>query len=182
MRFNVSQLLRQATGAKRHYQIDEPSDIRDPHLILRGDISGEVSMLRTNRGILVRATLTQSVTIQCGRCLADMDIPLTVSFEEEYLPSIDLRTGNHLSWKIETGEETDEALLIDERHQLDLREVTRQELLLAIPAHPLCRPECRGICPLCGADQNTERCECQESEMDPRWAILENLDLSSMKE
>ena len=93
MRFNVSQLLKQPTGATKHYDIDEPSEIQDPDLELVGPITGHVDLLRTHRGILASAKLNQTVKAQCVRCLADMQIPLRIECEEEYLPVIDLKTG-----------------------------------------------------------------------------------------
>jgi len=170
MQFNVAQLLRQATGATRHYEVDEPSEIADPNLSLIGPTRGQVSFLRTQRGILVTAQLTQTVRVECVRCLAEMEVPLTIQIEEEFFPTIDLKTGLPITWTEE--DEVEEASLIDEKHTLDLLEVTRQELLLALPAHPLCRLDCAGLCPVCGADRNVEACDCRAEQTDPRWGEL----------
>lgn len=170
MQFNVAQLLRQPTGATRHYDISEDSEIHDPDLVLLGFIQGSVDLLRTGRGILVKTHLVQHVRVQCVRCLADMDVPITIDLEEEFFPTIDLKTGNPIIWTAE--DDVDAAALIDEKHTLDLREVVRQELIVSLPVHSLCRPDCRGICPTCGADLNVEPCQCEAEELDPRWAAL----------
>jgi len=47
-----------------------------------------------------------------------------------------------------------------------------EQIQLAIPGRLLCRPDCRGLCPQCGADRNTEPCRCEERTIDPRWAAL----------
>ena len=174
MQFNVAQLLRQTTGATRHYEIDEPAGISDPTLDLVGHISGQVTLLRTQRGVLVTAWLHQVVRVQCVRCLADTETPLDFVIEEEFFPSIDLKTGLPIRWDVE-GEEVEEEVLIDERHILDLREVTRQWVLVNLPARVLCRPDCAGLCPVCGADRNTEPCDCDKQSGDPRWAALADL-------
>jgi len=174
MQFNVAQLLRQPIGATRHYEIDEPAGISDPDLTLIGPIRGEATLLRTQRGVLVTANLHQVVQVQCSRCLASVDVPLDIKVEEEFFPSIDLKTGAPISWDAE-GEEVDDAVLIDEKHILDLREVVRQELLVNLPIRILCREDCAGICPTCGADRNTEPCTCEQMEGDPRWAALADL-------
>jgi len=173
MRYNVAQLLRQSTGAVRHYHLDEPSEIEDPDLRLSGPIRGDVTLLRTQRGILVTAGLTQRATVSCARCLADIEIELPIEIEEEFFPTIDLKTGLHIDWS--DDEDALDAPRIDEKHILDLTDVVRQELLVGLPLHPLCRLDCRGICPECGADRNAEGCQCDSAPADPRWASLEAL-------
>jgi uncharacterized protein len=170
MRFNVSQLLKQPTGATKHYDIDEPSEINDPDLEIAGPISGRVDLLRTHRGILVSADLMQTVRLQCARCLVDMDVPLRIEFEEEYLPVIDLKTGAQIASDDESEEE--DLSRLDEHHTLDLNEVARQELLVALPPHPLHSEDCKGLCPQCGADRNVEDCDCEPEPADPRWTTL----------
>ncbi len=174
MLYNVAKLLQEPIGSIRHYVLDEPSGIEDPDLVLIGPIhSDRVTLMRTQRGILVTAVLTQTVRMQCVRCLADVDVPLEITLEEEYFPSIDLKTGLFIDWSHD--EDVTPEVMIDEKHILDLHEVVRQELLLALPLHPLCRPDCRGICPNCGADLNTEPCRCEEKPVDPRWEALAKL-------
>ena len=55
---------------------------------------------------------------------------------------------------------------------LDLRPAVREEWLLAAPAFVLCREDCKGLCPRCGADLNEGPCSCTKTEIDPRWASL----------
>jgi uncharacterized protein len=173
MRYNVAQLMRQPTGATRHYQLNEPSGILDPALDLVGPLHGSVHLLRTQRGILVTADLTQAVQLECVRCLAGVHSELAIRIEEEFLPTTDLKTGAHIDWSAE--EDVQDSPLIDEKHILDLTESVRQELLVNLPIHVLCRPDCRGICPECGADRNTEPCQCDVEPSDPRWASLDAL-------
>lgn len=174
MFYNVSQLLQEPIGAVREYTIDEPSGIEDPDLSLIGNIHSDlVRLLHTQQGILVTALLRQTVRVQCSRCLADVDIPLEIEIDEEFFPTIEVKTGVAIDWS--DSEEIEPALMISERHILDLREVVRQDLLLALPLHPLCRPDCKGMCPGCGADLNVEPCTCEETPMDPRWQALADL-------
>jgi len=170
MEFNVAQLLRQSIGATKQYTIDVAGVIDDPDLELTGPLQGRVTLLRTHRGILATAQLTQNAHVPCARCLTDIVIPLDIHIEEEFVPTVDPRTGSHLHWDQE--EEVEETQIIDEKHMLRLREVVRQELLLALPAHPLCQPHCAGICPNCGADLNLETCDCSDEMIDPRWEAL----------
>ena len=59
--------------------------------------------------------------------------------------------------------------------QLDLRPVVRELVLLDAPSTPLCRPDCAGLCPTCGADCNERPCICQPPPVDPRWSALDAL-------
>jgi uncharacterized protein len=58
---------------------------------------------------------------------------------------------------------------------IDLGEVMREQFFLALPMKPLCRPDCRGLCPVCGKNRNIEQCECREEWTDPRLAPLKKL-------
>ena len=60
---------------------------------------------------------------------------------------------------------------------VDLEPLIRDALLLELPAVPLCRPDCQGLCPRCGVDHNLTSCDCVDAEPDPRWAALRALDL-----
>ena len=59
--------------------------------------------------------------------------------------------------------------------ELDLSESIREELIFAIDPYVVCDPECKGLCPRCGVNRNTDSCECTEDEVDPRWDALRAL-------
>jgi uncharacterized protein len=58
---------------------------------------------------------------------------------------------------------------------IDVDEIVKEQILLAVPTRMLCREDCKGICPECGADKNTGECNCVTDEIDPRWAALKDL-------
>ena len=62
-----------------------------------------------------------------------------------------------------------------ENGQLDLAPMVREEVLLGVPDAPLCRDDCAGICPSCGADLNDGPCGCTTTVRDERWAVLDQL-------
>jgi uncharacterized protein len=95
---------------------------------------------------------------------------VTVQVEDIFQPTVDVVRGTFIQ-----VDEDDTALLINEQHILDLSEVLRQNLLLAVPMQPLCRPDCAGLCPTCGQDLNEGACECDSAGIDPRWADLGSL-------
>lgn len=171
MRYNVSQLLKSPTGTMRHHQFhDEIVDL-DPAVTPLSALDGEVALIRTVDGILVSGDLHTSVELSCSRCLEPFAMPVRFNVEEEFHPSIDILTGA----KIPMTDMEEPETRIDTRHILDLSEVIRQNLLVALPMYPICRSKCRGLCPNCGQDWNESPCECDLEEIDPRLAVLQNL-------
>jgi uncharacterized protein len=171
MRYNVSQLLKEHVGATRQYQLHQDIVELDPSLKPLTALNGTVDMLRTNEGILVRADLHTTVELTCSRCLAQFAMPIRFKMEEEFRPTVDIVTGARLP----VTDEMDEATMIDANHLLDLSELVRQDLTLALPLVPLCRNDCRGLCPNCGTNWNESECDCSSETMDPRFQILRQL-------
>jgi uncharacterized protein len=160
MHINVAQLLKEPIGSSRSYQIDESLGTDDIN-----SVKGEVSLIRTNRGLMAKGEITAGVTEICSRCLKAIDHEVNYDFEEECLPSVS--TSEALSLPDQTDNIT-----IDESHMLDLSEVMRQYTLLNMPAKPLCRPDCAGICPSCGHDLNQGPCQCPSHAFDQRRSKL----------
>jgi uncharacterized protein len=168
MQINVSQLLQEPVGSIREHQVNEVIDSADDG---KGYlVQGECRLLRTQRSILVKCRLSTAVELTCSRCLSLFQQPLTLNFEEEYLPTVDVVSGVPLPLSEESSTFT-----IDEHHILDLMEAIRQYTLLAIPMKPLCREDCAGLCPNCGQNLNQGCCDCLVQDIDPRWSKLEKL-------
>jgi uncharacterized protein len=167
MLFNVSGLLQEGIGATRSYEIDGvlESDDREPE-----PVQGHVELLCTKDGVLVRAQLSLVEPEVCSRCLQPLEEALKLEFEEEYLTTIDVRTGR----PVEASPDED-AFRIDENHMLDLTEAIRQYREASAAMQPLCRPDCRGLCPRCGQDLNTGECGCEVAPVDNRWSALVGL-------
>jgi uncharacterized protein len=171
VRFNVAQLLKSTVGAVRQYELDDDIAGIDPELEIVKPLQGKIRFLRLGDGILVTGTLHTTIRVSCRRCLELFDLPVSFELEEQFRPSIDVNTGTPIG--LEDGE--DMTTRIDLHHMLDLEEVVRQSLLLALPMSPLCKKQCRGLCPGCGANLNTETCTCQPEDGDPRLAALREL-------
>jgi uncharacterized protein len=167
MQINVSQLLQEPIGSSRHYEVNETAvfDNGSTHLF-----TGECHLLRTQRSILVKCRLDTDVELTCSRCLTAFRQPLSIKFEEEYLPTVDVITGTPLDITDNINHFT-----IDKNHILELDEAIRQYVLLATPMKPLCREACSGLCQKCGKNLNEGPCDCPQQEIDSRWAKLTNL-------
>ena len=170
MRINVSQQLKVSIGSIRKYEVSEIVDVAGGKSV----VEGEVGLMRTDRGILVKGTLHTEVEVTCSRCLSLFGCPLTLNVEEEYFSITDVVSGASLPLPEEPG-----CFTIDEHHVIDLTEGIRQYALLAIPMKPLCREDCAGLCPNCGHNLNQGPCDCLPQETEPRWSELNKLTLAS---
>ncbi len=179
--FNVAQLLKEPVGATRNGRVNVSLTDLVPDLAktqegpeagtdgLELSLAGPVRLMHTVDGVMVQADLEGEVPVQCARCLEPVTVPIEVPVEEIYRPTLDVVTGQPIR-----PEEEDQALWIDEHHILDMTEVLRQDVLVALPVHVLCRDDCKGLCPTCGKNLNEGPCECP-ADTDPRWAVLRDL-------
>lgn len=171
MQIHVAQLLKEPVGATRDYDIAEDiGDVVDHEISAVSPLTGRVRLIRTNRGLLLEARLEVTVRLTCVRCLDEYLAPVPLVIREEFLPTVDVKTGTPLSLP-----KDEEYFTIDENHTLDLTEVVRQYILMTLPMQPLCRVECAGICPTCGRNLNYVQCRCEPVPTDARLAVLGEL-------
>ena len=136
---NVAGLLKSATGAVRAYRLVLDRFPLDEGLAAVG-VEGDVRLTRLRDGIIARVAVAGTVELECARCLREYDQHFTAAFNEEFRQMVDVRTGFDL---LPNGDEDDSTAWIDENHELDLSEVLRQEILVALPM----RPDCGELCP-----------------------------------
>ncbi len=170
LRYNVSQLLREPSGSARRYTIDMACADLGDGLDVR-NLKGNVKFIRTGRGVLVTGTLTGDVDQSCVRCLEPFEATVTLELEEEFLQTYHVMTGEG----IDLSEEDEDAEHIDAEHTVDITNALRQAVLLALPMQPVCKAECAGLCPRCGANLNLGLCECEPEVEDTRWSKLSEL-------
>jgi uncharacterized protein len=121
-------------------------------------------------GVHIRGMITAEVAMDCTRCLEPLRRKIEVAFDDVFVDE------SHESRSSETEltiADMDESLVIGGR--VDLAEVVREQILLALPEQIFCREDCRGLCPKCGGNRNLIDCNCDREEIDPRWAALKNL-------
>jgi uncharacterized protein len=165
--WNVAGLLTDGVGADRVYEIGDAAVDLSDELRLSQPVAGRVRLLRTNRGILAHADLRTALHLECSRCLREIDVPVEIRFQEEYLPALDLATGKPLP----ADEEPDVARLSD-HHDLDLETPVVEAILLAEPIAPLCRPDCPGLCIVCGLHLDEGTHDHPADDPDPRLEAL----------
>jgi len=165
--WNVAGLLGDDPGADRIYEIEAVTIDLGEDLRLARPIDGRVRLLRTNRGILAHADLRTALALQCSRCLRDIELPVEIRFQEEYLPALDLTTGRPLP----VDDEPDIARLTD-HHELDLETPVREAIQLAEPIAPLHSPDCQGLCIVCGLPLEEGEHDHPDEDIDPRMEAL----------
>jgi len=160
LRLNVGFVVAQSAGFSRDFPFDIPQISVPPDLRLN-NLNGLVRATRTPQGILLQADFHTQIDLECVRCLADFHQTLAFNFTELYAFS--------------QRYVTDSGLLMPETGIIDLTPVVREYVLLDIPISPLCRPDCKGLCPICGNNLNESTCFHEEESGDPRLASLKSL-------
>jgi uncharacterized protein len=158
---NVSQLLLFGPGVVRELDFSEPIPDLAGELHLHGPVTGHAHLTRTSDGILVHSEHSAEVILECARCLEDAAVEIQGEFDEEFLPSTDIRTGMPLH--VADGPDL---LLVDEHHEINLNEVLRQNILTNLPLRALCDAACPGLCSTCGQRLDTLHTAHPEVEAD----------------
>jgi len=131
-----------------------------------GPLSAEVRVLRSGSDVFALGRFETLARYRCGRCLEEFEETVKGDFHVAFAPEPAPGTGErelHL-------EDLDLEPLC--AGTLDLAQVVREQLLLALRPHPVCGETCRGLCPRCGANQNRSPCGCSEEAPSPHFAAL----------
>lgn len=157
---NIIEMTRRA-GTLKDIEITIPVstfDFADKRLNDETEIEIALQLESINGGIIVQGTVTGQSRLLCGRCLRNIEYANVASIDEMYQRVPD----NPDAYPI-VGE------------SLDLQPMVREMVLLSLPDTPLCKADCPGLCPQCGADLQSAPCGCQAQRFDERWAILDQL-------
>jgi uncharacterized protein len=165
MLVNVAQLLKEPVGSTRIVKVNEY--IYNIGNEQKQSITGEILIIRIDRGILVEGTLSTTGKGNCARCLKPADYTCQFDIAEEFVPIIDINTQS-------TAEIKDGSFIIDSRHNIDLSELLYQYATMAKPMKTLCKEDCEGICPVCGQNLNEKKCNCVVDDEKSPWAKLRN--------
>lgn len=160
IRINVAEIKKRLVGSKTFaYELTpDELDITDTDLKVTAPIQVEGVVENAGDVILLKADVKTEIERTCGRCLKVFTEPLTAQVVEKFYPA--------------GAENIENDAFIYESDLLDITEPVRESLLLAVPLQSLCREDCRGLCPVCGADRNEGDCGCDATTVDPRLAAL----------
>ena len=157
---NVGFIVHQTVGYVREFPFEFETIFLPPETRLR-KLNGYVRVTRTPQGLLVQVKMAAEMMVECARCLVEFPQPLETDFTDLYA-----FTPNSV---------TESGLLLPENGKINLAPILRDEMLLSIPINPVCKPDCKGLCPVCGENLNETTCEHNKEVIDLRLDKLRSL-------
>jgi uncharacterized protein len=197
MLLDISRLRTAAQDVNRQIGPEAFADLKEDFRVV--GTTEVVGTVRREKGttVILEARVSSVMEVTCGRCLEPFTVPVYADVTTRFVPPADfakvtaetaVRDGGRRARAAvndeapmgagdddegEAPEDEDVLGLAEYRDEkIDLGEVVREQLYLALPMKPLCREDCKGLCPVCGANRNRETCTCQQEWVDPRMAAL----------
>ena len=197
MLLDISRLRTAAQDVNRQIAPEAFADLKDDFRVVgTTEVAGTV---RREKGttVILEVRVSSVIEMTCGRCLEPFSLPVYADVTTRFVPPADfakvtaetaaragrLRGGAADHEEAPEGAEDNEegeaaegedmlGLAEYRDDKIDLGEVVREQLYLALPMKPLCQEDCKGLCPVCGVNRNRETCTCQQEWVDPRMAAL----------
>ena len=194
MLLDISRLRTAAQDVNREIAPEAFADLKDDFRVVgTTEVAGTV---RREKGttVILEVRVASVMEMTCGRCLEPFSLPVYADVKTRFVPPADfakvtaetaaragrLKAGDadeDADEDIDEGEASepegkDVGLAEYRDDTIDLGEVVREQLYLALPMKPLCQEDCKGLCPVCGVNRNRETCTCQQEWVDPRMAAL----------
>jgi uncharacterized protein len=186
MRVNIDEI--KDVGLERRWDVTR----EDLDAMVEGDRSGwrargpahvGARLEKLERRVVLRATAQAELRAQCGRCLKAIEAEVPVDFVLTLVPADEYEeqgrrredAPHHPVGGSFAAREAEEDVYRGKTIELD--PLLREQILLALPAYPVCRDECKGLCSACGNDLNERECGCDRKVPDPRWAGLAKVKL-----
>jgi len=175
LRINVAD-IKLETGLHKRADLSvnlEPIELGGQEVLFDQPFTGSAEIWNLDDRLLVKARLSGEADLACSRCLSRYKEPVSISFEEEFVPA----GPDGADLEVQEDEESRRTVTPYSGDEIDLSEPVRENILLALPMKPLCREDCKGLCPRCGSDLNEGPCVCERTDeaVDPRLAVLKDL-------
>lgn len=123
-------------------------------------INGSIS--NNGQSLSFKADCSGRMHTKCARCMKDIDVNIEFNVEETLVQD-------------DGSISEDSDIILFDGHTVDIDDIVINSFLMSISGKYLCREDCKGLCPKCGADLNEGDCGCERNEIDPRWAALADL-------
>ncbi len=159
LRLNVGFLIKSPIGTRRDFDYDyEKMRLGEDLTVVK--FTGTARFDRTPQGLLLQGKFGAAADLECVRCLETYSQPLKWSFSDLYA--------------FDKSNITDSGLLVPEDAQIDLEPLLREYALLEFPISPVCKPDCKGLCLVCGENLNQRDCGHRPESVSP-FAALKDL-------
>lgn len=159
LRLNVGFLIPAPIGTSRNFTFDFESLKVSDDLTL-ADFTGVARFDRTPQGLLLQGKFEGRLPLECARCLNPFD--QVIAFEMTELYAFNEKSV------------TESGLILPEDGHVDLQPLMRDYALIEVPINPLCRPDCKGLCPECGENLNERDCGHRFDQSDSPFAALKD--------
>ncbi len=127
----------------------------------------ELTVSKSKDQLICRGKIFTPVKLDCSRCL--------VEYEEDLFSDLDFVVDLAGTSEKMDSEEDGYFAADPSSAFFVIDDLVREAIILSLPLKPLCSEDCKGLCPVCGADQNKSRCHCVKEKADPRWDKLKGL-------
>jgi uncharacterized protein len=141
------------------------------------ETSGQAEVIHEHRGpkeivadIRLKGRFAGNFQVPCARCIEPVGIPLSAEFDLIFRPM-----GADAGAPERSISASETEIGYYQKDSLLLEDVLREQVLLSLPVRTLCKPDCKGLCPHCGANRNLQPCSCEQGPNDPRWEALTGL-------
>ena len=160
LRLNVGFLVHEEVGFSYEFPFEFDKLKVSDDLELR-NFSGLLNAARTPQGLLFTGNFSGKTMLECARCLKSFEQQLSWNMTELYA--------------FNEKSVSDSGLIVPEDAQIDLRPLIREYALLEVPIRPICKPDCKGLCPVCGQDLNVRDCGHRPQEDESPFSVLKKL-------
>ena len=164
MIIDVSSILKEFGGK---ISFDEKTEIHDLEFSgsdyrFKEPLSVKGGVSNTGGALSLKADVSGIMTTQCARCMKDIDVPIEFTISETLMRS-------------DEDIPEDEEVIVFDGNTVNIDEIVEDNFIMNLSPRYLCREDCKGLCPKCGADLNEGKCSCEDDEIDPRWAALADM-------
>ena len=175
MDINVSQIREDEGLSVRHLYPEGEPELRDEDARLRGRTGLNLHATRDGDKVEVAGDIKANVELICDRCLTHFSLPVEQSFDLLYVPA----PSSGRPQEEKELDDDDLSVSVYEAEAIDLDDLVREQIELALPMVRLCKESCAGLCLECRANLNEGPCACKPEQADARWDALKSLKLDS---
>lgn len=148
----------------------ESLEISPADLMLGDDVHIDATIRREGEIFFIDGSIKTVLRLTCSRCAVYFSYPVDTFFHCREEPVTSASTEVELALK-----RNDMDIDHYAGDEVEINTLLREQVILSIPMHPLCKPDCRGLCPQCGQDLNIGRCDCQPEEVVNPFTVIKKL-------
>lgn len=147
----------------------EDFDLSGDEIILKEPITLKLNVYKAGSKVIIKGIIQTLVELECSRCLEEFFCHIDEDFTITFLPESERPKDPDLEL-----DSRDLDISFYDGETIDLTKLVKEQIILSVPMNPVCRVNCRGLCPECGENLNEKRCACSSMRGDMRWSKLKD--------